>query len=132
MIITKRIFAAAIIASLLACSAVAQLPNRVSLKLDASEAEAVLTILDKRAHHEDVSDTDWQKLFDTTPYRRLKQRETSVRRPFTDEEFMKFVAMLDARREQLRQTLQQWQSADLQAVAQRPLHLPAARGEHQS
>jgi Putative zinc dependent peptidase (DUF5700) len=122
MIMTKRIFAGAIVAALLACSALAQPPNRVNLKLDASEAEAVLAILDKRAQHEDVADTDWQKLFRTTPYRRLKQRETSMRRPFTDEEFMRFVATLDARREQLRQTLQQWQSADLQAVAQRPLH----------
>jgi len=119
---TERIFAGVIVAALLACSAFAQPPNRVDLQLDASEAEAVLTILDKRANHEDVIDADWQKLFSTTPYRRLKQRETSMRRPFTDEEFMKFVTTLDPRREQLRQTLQQWLSADLQAVAQRPLH----------
>jgi Putative zinc dependent peptidase (DUF5700) len=32
------------------------------------------------------------------------------------------VGTLDAHREQLRQTLRQWQSADLQDVAQRPLH----------
>jgi hypothetical protein len=118
----KRIFAGGIVAALLASSAFAQLPNRVDLRLDASEAEAVLTILDKRAHYEGVTDADWQKLFSTTPYRRLKQREISMRRPFTDEEFMKFVATLDARREPLRQTLRQWQSADLQAVAERPLH----------
>ena len=126
MIRIKRIFVGVVVAALLACSVFAQLPNRVNLKLDASEAEAVLTILDKHAQHEDVTDADWQKLFSTTPYRRLKQRETSMRRPLADEEFMKFVATLDSRREQLRQTLQQWQSADLQAVAQRPLHyLPA-------
>jgi hypothetical protein len=131
MINTKRIFAGVILAALLACPAVAQLPNRVNLKLDASEAEAVLTILDKRAHHEDVTDADWQKLFGTTPYRRLKQRETSMRRPFTDEEFTNFVTALDARREQLRQTLRQWQSADLQAVAQRPLrYLPPEASIH--
>ena len=122
MIMTKRIFAGVIVAALSACSAFAPLSSRVDLKLDASEAEAVLTILDKRAHHEDVTDADWQKLFSTPPYRRLKQREISMRRPFTDEEFMKFVATLDAPREQLRQTLRQWQSADLQAVARRPLH----------
>jgi hypothetical protein len=75
--------------------------------------------------HEDVTDADWQKLFSTTPYRRLKQREKSMGRPLADEEFTKFVATLDSHREQLRQTLQQWQSADLQAVAQRPLqYLP--------
>ena len=122
MIMTKRIVEGVIVAALLACSAFAQLPNRVTLKLDASEAESVLTILDKRAHHENVTDADWQKLFSTAPYRRLKQRETSMRRPFADEEFVKFVTSLDSRRDQLRQTLQQWQSADLEAVAQRPLH----------
>lgn len=54
-----------------------------------------------------------------------------MRRPFTDEEFMRFVATLDPIREQLRQTLQRWQSADLQAVAQRPLHyLPQQANIH--
>jgi hypothetical protein len=125
MIMTKPISAGIIIAALLVCSAFAQPPNRVSLKLDVSEAEAVLAILAKRAHHEDVTSADCRKLFSTAPYRRLKQRETSMRRPFTDEEFIKFVATLDARREQLRQTLQQWQSANLQAVAERSLgYLP--------
>jgi len=131
MTMTKRISAAGIVAALLACSAFAQPPNRINLKLDASEAEAVLAILDKRAHHEGVTEADWQKLFTTTPYRRLKQRETSMRRPYTDEEFTNFVTALDARREQLRQTLRQWQSADLQRVAQRPLrYLPPEASIH--
>jgi hypothetical protein len=134
MMMASRIFAAVILAVLsLAFSAFAQSPDRVNLKLDASEAEAVLTILDKRAQHQSVTDAGWQKLFSSTPYRRLKQRETSMQRPFADEEFVKFVATLDSRREQFRQTPQQWQSADLQAVAQRPLrYLPpeaAIRGE---
>jgi hypothetical protein len=125
MLMTNRIFAGVLLATLLACPVFAQPTNRVNLKLDGSEAEAVLAILDKRADHEDVTDADWRKLFTTTPYRRLKQRETSMHRPFTDEEFMKFVATLDARRDELRQTLHQWQSADLQAAAQRPLgYLP--------
>ncbi len=51
MIMTKRIFTRISIASLLVCSAVAQSPGRINLKLDSSEAEAVLTILDKRARH---------------------------------------------------------------------------------
>jgi hypothetical protein len=126
MIVTNRIFAGVIVVPLLAaCSGFAQPPNRVNLKVDSSEAVAVLAILDIRAQHEDVTEADWQKLFSTIPYRRLKRRETSMRRPFTDEAFMKFVLTLDSRREQLRQTLRQWQSADLQAVAQRPLgYLP--------
>jgi len=63
MTTTKLMFAAGIVAALLTCSAFAQSPNRVNLKLDASEAEAVLAILDKRANHEDVTNADWQKLF---------------------------------------------------------------------
>jgi hypothetical protein len=105
-----RIFAGIIVATLWQCSGGAEEPNRVHLKFDGSEAEAVLTILDKRTNGEAVTAADWGKLFTTTPYRRLKQRETSMRRSFTDEDFMKFVVTLDARREPLRQTLQMWQS----------------------
>src|SRR5579871_1025738 len=120
-----RIFAGVIAAVLLTWQAFAQPLSRVNLKLDASEADAILTIIDKRARHENVTGDDWQKLFASTPYRRLKQREKSARAPFTDEDFMKFVGTLVGRRQQLRETLRQWQSADLQVVAQRPLgYLP--------
>lgn len=113
------------VAALFTSSAFAQPSSRVNLNLDSSEAEAVLAILDKRALHEHVTDADWQKLFSTTPYRRLRQGETSMGQPFTDEEFMKFVTTLDARPEQLRQTLGEWQSVDARVVAQRPLtYLP--------
>ncbi len=114
-----------IFAVLLTCSAFAQPANRVSLNPDSSEAEAVLAILDKRALHERVTDADWQRVFTSTPYRRLKPAQSSRGQPFTDEEFTKFVATLDASREQLRQILRQWQSVDLQAVVQRSLaYLP--------
>jgi hypothetical protein len=125
MIKISRTFLGVTLAALLMCSAFAQPSNRVTLKLDSSEAEAVLAILDKRALHEKVTDADWQRVFTTTPYRRLKQHEASTPQPFTDQEFIKFVDTLDASREQLRQVLRQWQSVDLQAVVQRPLaYLP--------
>lgn len=115
------------------CSAQAQSANRIALTLDSSEAEAVLAILDKRAVHEELTDADWQKLFATTPYRRLKEQAAPLPQPITDEEFMKFVSTLDASREQLHQSLQQWQSLDFRSVAQRPLvYLPpqaTIRGE---
>jgi Putative zinc dependent peptidase (DUF5700) len=121
-----RIFLGMMVGGLFACFAVAQPANRISLTLDSSEAEAVLVILDKRALHERVTDADWQRVFTTTPYRRLKQHEASMPQPFTDQEFIKFLDTLDASREQLRQVLREWQSVDLQAVAQRPLaYLPA-------
>jgi hypothetical protein len=125
VVMIARTFAGVIVAALLAHSAFAQSPSRVDLKLNSTEAEAVLAILDKRALQQSVTDGDWHKLFTTTPYRRLKQGEASMGQPFTDEEFIEFVATLDAHREELRRTLRQWQSSDLQAVAQRPLaYLP--------
>jgi len=125
VIMVSRIVLGLIAAAPLSCYAAAQPANRVSLTLDSSEAEAVLAILDKRAGHEEVADADWQRLFTTTPYRKLKRHEGSMPQPFTDQEFMKFVSTLDASRELLRQSLQQWQSVDLRSVAQRPLaYLP--------
>jgi hypothetical protein len=54
-----------------------------------------------------------------------------LHQPFTDEEFMKFVATLDAHREELRRTLRQWQSSDLRAIAQRALaYLPPQASIH--
>ena len=100
--------------------------KRVHLRLDSSEAEAVLAILDKRALQQQANGADWQRLLESTPYQTLKRREASMRRPFTDEQFQQFVATLDPERARLRRTLQEWQSADLDAVAQRPLrYLPA-------
>jgi hypothetical protein len=131
LVMIGRAFVGVIVAALLAGRALAQPPNPVDLKLNSTEAEAVLDILDKRALHEHLTDADWQKLFSTTPYRRLKQHETSLHQPFTDEDFMKFVATLDARREELRRTLRRWQSSDLPAVAQRSLaYLPPQASIH--
>lgn len=125
MTMHTRTFVGLIVAVLWGWPASPHSPNRVNLNLDASEAEVVLAILDKRARQEEVAAADWDKLFSTKPYRRLKERETSMRRAFTDEEFKTFVATLDPRREQLRETLRRWQAADLKAVAQRPLaYLP--------
>ena len=121
----SRTFVGVIMAALFTSSAFAQPPSRVALNLDSSEAAAVLAILDKRALNRRVTEADWQKLFSTTPYRRLKQGEMSMDQRFSDEEFMKFVTTLDARREKFRQILRQWQSVDVQAVAQRLLtYLP--------
>lgn len=99
--------------------------ERIELKLDASEAEAVLAILDKRAAPQLVPDADWQALRTTVPYQRLKKREASLRRDFTDQDFQQFVATLDGRRAELRQTLDAWKKADLRAAAERALrYLP--------
>lgn len=98
--------------------------SRIQLQLDPSEAEAVLSILAKEAAGTAPTDADWKRLFETEPYIRLKKREESFHRGFTDDEFKKFVlsAELGAKAAALRQTLEKWKQADLQASARRVLN----------
>ena len=76
--------------------------DAVRLEIDTSEADAVLAILARRSAGQTVSDPDWQRLFESAAYRRLKQRETEMKRPFEDAEFREFVlsdALLKRRQE---------------------------------
>jgi hypothetical protein len=101
--------------------------GRINLLLNTDEATAVLAILDKQNAKQAVSDSDWRRLFLTEPYIRLKKREASMHRDFTDDDFKKFVLSpeLSAKRDALRHTLDEWQKADLQASARRVLtYLP--------
>jgi hypothetical protein len=101
--------------------------GRIQLALDTDEATAVLGILDKLNAKEKITDADWNTLFSTEPYIRLKKREASFHRDFTDEDFKTFVlsAELSAKRDGLRQTLDEWRKKDLRASAERVLtYLP--------
>jgi hypothetical protein len=102
--------------------------DRIKLILDTDEAKAVLAILDKLNAKEKISDADWDRLFLTEPYIRLKKREASFHRDFTDEDFKAFVHSpeLSAKRDALRHTLEGWEKKDLRASAERVLtYLPA-------
>ncbi len=105
--------------------------DRVRLLLDASEADAVLTILEKRASGKPASDADWHRLFASEPYVRLKKREASMHRDFTDDDFKRFVLSDDLakRASELRRTLDEWKKADLAAAVRRilPYLPPSAR-----
>lgn len=101
--------------------------EQIQLHFDTSEAEAVLGIVDKRSSGAAVSDSDWQRLLATEPYVRLKKREASMHREFTDDDFKKFVLSpeLAVKAPALRQTLESWKKADLNASAKRVLaYLP--------
>lgn len=119
----------ALVAALLATiTALAVAEDRVQFKLDTSEADAVLAILKLRAAGKPVNDADWQRLFSSEPYLRLKKREASMHRDFTDEEFKKFVLSDDLARKAplLKSTLDTWKKADLVATANRILpYLPS-------
>jgi hypothetical protein len=102
--------------------------SRVQFRLDASEADAVLAILEERAARKQGTDSDWQHLFTSEPYLRLRKREASLHRDFTDADFRRFVVSDDLakRAPALRRTLDAWKKADLHAAAERILpYLPA-------
>jgi hypothetical protein len=102
--------------------------SRISLTFDTSEADAVLQILELRASGHSATDADWKRLFSTEPYQRLQQRESSMKRNFTNDDFKRFVLSdeLLQKRKELFQTLLQWKKADLNAAAERALsYLPA-------
>jgi hypothetical protein len=109
--------------------------DRIQLALDASEADQVLAILALRSQGKPVPDSEWQKLFATAPYQRLKQREKAIGErfhdptvAFTDDDFKRFVLSDDLllRAAALSSTLDRWKKADLRQDAGRVLaYLPA-------
>ena len=103
-------------------------PQRVQTRFVSDEADAVLSILAKRAAHQAISDADWNRLFTSEGYVRLKKREQSMKRPFEDDAFRTFVMTdeLLAKRETLAKAVDDWRHADLTAAAERALaYLPA-------
>jgi hypothetical protein len=112
---------------LLALAPSAKADDAVRLEVDTSEADAVLAILARRESGQAVSESEWRRLFESAPYRRLKQRETEMKRPFEEAEFREFVlsdALLKRRRE-MEQTLASWKRIDLEASARSVLgYLP--------
>jgi len=100
---------------------------QVNVKLVTDEAEAVLSALAKRKANQTITETDWQRIFQSEGYVRLKKRETSMQRSFEDAEFKKFVLSDDLakRAASLEETLARWKSADVSGAARLALaYLP--------
>ncbi len=57
--------------------------DRISIKFDTSEAEAVLAILNTNAARQPIAPEAWQRVFSSAPYQRLKKRESAMRREFS-------------------------------------------------
>jgi hypothetical protein len=113
---------------ILPASALAEEAGRIQIHSDFSEADAVLSILAKRSASQTVTDSDWESLFVTEPYQRLKKREASMHRDFTDDEFKKFILsdVLLKQRDALAYIVLDWKQADLHLAAARVLqYLPA-------
>jgi len=113
--------AAAWLATAVPARAQAPAARRLDLRLDTTEAVAVLDILAKEQAHRPVDSADWARLFASAPYRRLRVREAFMHRAFTDSAFAAFVRSdtLVARTPALRRTLSDWEAADLAGSAEK-------------
>lgn len=102
-------------------------PSRVMVRIVTDEADAVLQILARKEASQEITEADWQKVFSSEGYVRLKQRELSMQRPFEEADFKKFVLSDDllSRRSALADTLARWKNADVGKLAELPLaYLP--------
>ena len=102
--------------------------DRVNVVLVDDEAVAALDILQKRYKSQPVSEADWEKLFRSEGYRRLKERESYMQRAFTDSAFREFILSdtLVRRTPLLSSTLAAMQRVDVSNAARRALaYLPA-------
>lgn len=95
----------------------------LNVKLVTDEAEAVLHVLQKRAEGAEITESDWEKIFSSEGYVRLKKRELSFSRSFEDAAFREFVLSDDLleRREALAATLAKWRSIDPASAGQKAL-----------
>lgn len=101
--------------------------SRVDVRVVTDEADAVLAILSKKRANQAVTEADWQRLFSSEGYIRLKKREAEMKRTFTDDEFKAFILSesLMGRAPLLAATLEKWKLAEVNGAARRALaYLP--------
>jgi hypothetical protein len=102
--------------------------SNLDIRLVTDEADAALAILQKLKAGAPLDKADWDRLFMTEGYIRLKKREFGVKRPFEDTGFRDFVlsSELLEKADTLAETLIRWKQADMKAAAARALaYLPA-------
>jgi hypothetical protein len=125
----STLFVCSIFGGTAVCLAQTSQSSAVDVRLVTDEAEAVLSILAKKKANQPITETDWQRVFTSEGYVRLKARESSMKRSFEDSDFKTFVLSDDlARRAQaLDETLVRWRNADVTSSARRALaYLPKA------
>ena len=114
-------------AALASAATMAETKTPLNVKIVTDEAEAILSVLDKRAAGTAITEDDWSRIFRSEGYIRLKKRELAISRPFEDADFRTFVMSpgLLARREALAATLDKWRSIDPASAGARALaYLP--------
>ncbi len=90
-------------------------PSQLPVRLVTDEADAVLAVLARKKANQPITDDDWNRIFVSEGYTRLKKRELAMQRPFEDADFRKFVLSdeLAQRAVALEETLAKWKRADL-------------------
>ncbi|HET9713111.1 MAG TPA: DUF5700 domain-containing putative Zn-dependent protease [Pyrinomonadaceae bacterium] len=99
----------------------------LNVRLVTDESEAVLAILAKRKSNQPITESDWQRVFQSEGYTRLKQREASMQRSFEDADFKTFVLSDQSaeRAAALEETFEKWKRADVTRAARLALdYLP--------
>jgi hypothetical protein len=97
------------------CAAQTSMPSRVNVRLVNDEAEAVLAVLAKKKTGQPLTEADWQRIFQSEGYIRLKKREASLKRSFEDADFKTFIlsGQLTERAQALEESLTRWKRADI-------------------
>ena len=88
----SRAFILLLAASLAGAAAPDPRGKASGLRFVTDEAEAALALLAIEEQGRVPAEADWQRLFASEGYRRLKARETAFHRPFTEEALKAFVA----------------------------------------
>lgn len=89
--------------------------------LDTAQADAALAILKRLGAGAPVGDDLWARLFASEGYVRLKTREASMKRDFSDQDFQGFLRdpATIARASRLATTLETWRRAELADAARK-------------
>lgn len=109
------------------CFAQSPAPASVDVRLVTDEAEAALAIIAKRKANQPIIEADWNKLFSSEGYVRLKRREAAMNRPLEDAEFKTFILSgeMAGRAQTLEEALNKWKRADVTGAARLALaYLP--------
>ncbi len=99
----------------------------IDIRWDASQAEAVLTILERRLRGESDRLADWDCLMNSKPQTVLRKREAQMKTAFSDRGFITFLLDPDllSYYAEFRQTLAEWSKLNLSACARQALaYLP--------
>lgn len=100
----------------------------LAVTFDRSEADAALAIVDTINRGVEPTAAQLAALFGSRPYKRLRERENSMNRPFTDQEFIAYLRSPAVRSQApaLRSILSRWTRPAVMAAARRAAaYLPA-------